>query len=325
MSTPSFFALSNRNKRSAIINLKMGADVLKRLVEKADVLIESYRPGVMKRLGCDYESLKRVNPRLVYCALSGYGQSGPYIEREGHDLNYTSLAGITGAMEQPQPVGGQMADVGGAYIAVAGIMAALFRREREGVGGFVDTSLFESALPFGAYAWSEAVTLGVSAGHGALSGGLACYQVYRTRDERLVSLAALEPKFWSNFCATVDRTDLVDDYLVPDRQRYLKGEVAEIFARRDAEEWHALLYDAECCFALVAPPSELANDEQVSARGMAGVDAFGLWMRSPIRLDGELAERGISPEYGVHTRTVLREAGYADVEIDELFTDGKVK
>jgi alpha-methylacyl-CoA racemase len=323
--TPYFFALSNRNKRSAIINLKLGADVLKRLVERADVLVESYRPGVMARLGCDYDTLKLTNPRLIYCAMSGYGQNGPYVEREGHDLNYISLAGITGAMETPQPPGGQMADVGGAYIAVAGITAALFRREREGVGGFVDTSLFESALPFAAYAWSEAVTQGTAAGHGGLTGGLACYNIYKTRDEKLVSLAALEPKFWTNFCASVDRTELIPDYLVADRQRYLKGEVAEIFLRRDAEEWHALLYDAECCFALVAPPNELANDDQVSARGMAGVDEFGLWMRSPIHIDGEKVERGVSPEYGVHTRLVLREAGYTDVEIDELFTDGKVR
>jgi alpha-methylacyl-CoA racemase len=325
MITPTFFALSNRNKRSAIINLKASADVLKRLVEHADVLVESYRPGVMARLGCDYETLKLHNPRLVYCAMSGYGQNGPYIQREGHDLNYISLAGITGAMETPQPPGGQMADVGGAYIAVAGIMAALFRREREGVGGFVDASLFESALPFAAYAWSEAVTMGTGAGQSGLTGGLACYNIYATRDERLVSIAALEPKFWSNFCATVDRTDLIADYLVPDRQRYLKSEVAEIFARRDAKEWDALLHDAECCFALVASPNDLANDEQVAARGMAGVDEFGLWMRSPIHVDNDQVERSVSPEYGVHTRAVLNEAGYTNIEIDALIAQGKVK
>ncbi len=323
--SPTFYTLSNRNKRSAIINLKAGVDVLKKLVESADVLVESYRPGVLARLGCDYDALKAVNPRLVFCSMSGYGQAGPYAAREGHDLNYISLAGITGAMSTPQPPGGQMADVGGAYIAVAGIMAALFKREREGIGSFVDVSLFEAALPFAAYAWSEALSSGTGAGEGGLTGGLACYNIYTARDGNHIALAALEPKFWTNFCATVERTDLIPDYVLPERQRYLKVEVAQIFARRTAQEWHDLLYDAECCFSLVASPDALANDPQVAARGMAGVDDGGAWLRSPLHIDGDTVERTTAPDYGAHTRDILRAAGYTDGDIDALITAGKVQ
>ncbi|NWF70341.1 MAG: CoA transferase [Chloroflexi bacterium] len=324
--SPAFFALSNRNKRSAVINLKTGADVLKKLVERADVLVESYRPGVMARLGCDYDTLKAINPRLVFCAMSGWGQDGPYAQREGHDLNYVALAGILGMMGTPQPLGGQVADVGGAYLALAGILAALFKREREGVGSFVDIGLFESALPFVAYSWSESQTLGSGAGGGgALTGALACYNVYTAKDGHPVALAALEPKFWANFCSTIDRPDLIPDYADPDRQRYLKTEVAEIFARRTAQEWHDLLHDAECCFSLVTTPDQLALDEQVRARNLAGADKNGAWMRSPLRIAGDDMPLGAVPAYGAHTRVILREAGYTSAEVDALIAAGKAR
>jgi crotonobetainyl-CoA:carnitine CoA-transferase CaiB-like acyl-CoA transferase len=323
--SPAFFALSNRNKRSVVVNLKLAVDVLKRLVEKADVLVESYRPGVLKRLGCDYETLKQVNPRLVFCAMSGWGQDGPYAQREGHDINYVARAGISGAMETPQPLGGQIADVGGAYIAVTGIMAALFRREREGVGSFVDVSLFEAALPFASFAWSEAVALTLGAGQGALTGGLACYNVYKAKDGRYVTLGALEQKFWANFCSTVDRNDMLPDYLAPERQRYLKLEVTEIFAKRTSQEWYDLLYDAECCFSIVTETNTLGTDPHLRARNMVGVDHFGIWMRSPVHINDNYVERTIAPEQGAHTRAILHEAGYSDIEIDTLIAIGKVK
>jgi crotonobetainyl-CoA:carnitine CoA-transferase CaiB-like acyl-CoA transferase len=326
MMSPAFFAVSNRNKRSVIINLKNeeGVSVFKKLVESADVLVESYRPGVLTRLGCSYETLAEINPRLIYCALSGWGQDGPYAQREGHDLNYVALAGMTSAMPQPQPMGGQIADVGGAYIAVAGIVMALFKRERQGVGSFVDVSLFESGLPFAAYGWIEALS---SESTGALTGGLACYNVYEAKDGKPVAIAALEPKFWENFCATVDRTDLIDNYTAPDRQRYLKGEVAEIFARRTADEWQSLLYDAECCFSLVNPPNALANEPQIQARGAAGVDAQNnAWLRSPIHTgdDAPVAFKP-TPGYGAHTREILREAGYSDNVLEVLAKSGAIQ
>lgn len=323
-----FFRMNNRNKRSLILDLKQpdGVAVLKRLVERADVLVEGFRPDVMARLGCGYDSLRLVNPRLVYCSISGWGANGPYVNRSGHDLNYVATAGLTGAMAEPQVMGGQIADVGGAYVAVAGILAALLRRERTNEGGYVDVSLFESALPFGLFPWVEAVATGAGGGQGGLTGGAACYNVYRARDDRAVSLAALEPKFWTNFCAAVERPDLIPDYLVPERQPYLRAELAGIFALKTAAEWDALLNEADCCFAVVNPPGAVADDPHVQARGMMGVGADGApWMRSPLHLDGSSVERGSVPGYGEHTRAVLSEAGYTQAEVDALLQAGVVR
>jgi alpha-methylacyl-CoA racemase len=323
-----YFRMNNRNKRSMILDLKQeqGQAVLKKLVEKADVLVEGFRPDVMKRLGCDYDALKAVNSRLVYCSISGWGADGPYAARSGHDLSYVSTAGLTGAMEHPQVFGGQVADIGGAYIAFSGILAALLRRERAGEGGFVDASLFEASLPFGMYPWVEAVMTGTGSGEGGLTGGVACYRIYKTRDGSLVSLAALEPKFWGNFCTVIERPDLIPDYLSPQSQPYLRVELEEIFALRTRAEWLILLKDVDCCFAPVEPLAALGNDPQVQARGLVGIGSDGApWMRSPVRLDGDAFQVGNVPGYGEHTRAVLHEAGYSAAEIESLLKNNIVK
>lgn len=318
-----YFHMNNRDKRSLILDLKQaaGVGVLKKLVETADVLVEGFRPGVMARLGCDYDALKAVNPRLVYCAISGWGADGPYADRSGHDLNYVSIAGLPGATETPGVPGGQVADIGGAYMAVAGITAGLFGAARTGEGCFVDVSLFESSLPFVLYPWAEAVTTGLHP-PGGLTGGAACYNIYHARDGEALSLAALEPKFWGNFCAVVGRPDLIPDYLAPERQPYLRAELTHLFAHKPLDEWRALLEDADCCFAPVNPPGALADNPHVRARGMAGVNADGApWMRSPIRL-GDAFTPGRAPGYGEHTRAVLREAGYSDADIERFLASG---
>ena len=312
-----YFRTTNRNKRSTIINLKseLGVGVLHQLTRSADVLIESYRPGVMERLRCDYETLQAVNPRLIYCSLSGWGQNGPYAQRSGHDLNYLAVSGLIGEMNQPQPPGGQIADIGGAYSATAGIVAALYGREKTGAGSYLDLSLFESALPFFASSWIESVV--DSETRGRLSGRYACYNVYQAHDGIYVSLGALEPQFWENFCMAIERPDLVEDYLAPDRQRYLLVELEQIFALMSAAEWFSLLDPADCCFALVNTAEDTASDPQIRARDALGVDAVP-WIRSPIRLDGELPPLGTSPAFGEHTRAVLLEAGFSNTEIDVL-------
>lgn len=320
-----FFRMNNRDKRSIVVNLKVeaGRAILKKLAESADVLIEGNRPDVMTRLGCDYDTLRVINPRLVYCSLSGWGADGPYAQMGNHDLNYVSVAGMTNAMETPQIMGGQVADIGGAYIAVAGILAALLRRATTGEGGYVDTSLSEATLPFMLMNWAEAITTKDKNRLGSLSGRQACYHVYTSQDGRALALGALEPKFWANFCNAIERPDLIDGYLAPDRQDYLINEVKGIFSIRTADEWQRLLGEADCCFTVANQPHEIADDPHYKARGMLGVFDDGTpWMRSPIRVsESEPAINNVIPAYGAHTREVLLDAGYSDAEIEGFRQD----
>lgn len=325
-----YFRMNNRGKRSAVINLKEpeGQDILKTLVKSADVLIEGFRPGVMDRLGCDYGALALINPRLVYCALSGWGAHGPSSQDGNHDLNYVAAAGLLGAMETPQVMGGQVADIGGAFIAVAGILAALLRRTKTNEGGFVDAALAEAALPFTLYNWVESVSgMGADGRQGKLSGGLACYRVYRTFGGGHISLAALEPKFWANFCNMVSRPDLIADYEAEAKQPYLIKELEQLFATHTLEHWDALLSGADCCFMPVKSPSDVQDDPQFRTRDMLGTFPDGTrWMRSPIRINGADPQMTNSvPDYGEHTRQVLQEAGYDDAQIDSLIGAGIIK
>ncbi len=324
-----FFRMNNRAKRSLVLDLKAaeGVAVLKRLVKRADVLIESFRPGVMARLGADYQSLKAENPGLIYCALSGWGSEGPWASVSGHDLNYATAAGLVGAMQNPQPLGGQVADIGGAFAAVAAITAALLRRERGGGGAFLDIGLAEAALPFALYNWVEALTMGLGGGQGGLTGGLACYRVYRTRDNQAVALAALEEKFWGNFCNAIGRPDLIENHQAPDRQRYLIGELTEIFALKTAREWEEVLADADCCFTRVTGAGEIDQNPHFKARGLLGMFSDGTpWMRSPIRIsDSTPRVDNDAPAYGQHTEQVLQEAGYTAEDIAQLLRAGIIK
>jgi alpha-methylacyl-CoA racemase len=322
-----FFRTSNRNKRSIIIDLKTeaGQQVFHKLVETADVVLEGFRPGVTERLQVDYDTLKGVNPRLVYCSLSGWGQDGPYAEKSGHDLNYVALGGIQGSTRTPHPLGAQIADVGASYVGVMGICAALFKRERTGEGDYVDVSLFESAMPFALVQFVESLTAGFPGGNGSLTGRLACYEVYHSQDEQPMTLAALEPKFWANFCNTVEHPEWITIHQDPEKQAYLKSEIQAMFSTKTAAEWNTLLADADCCFTLVTAPEDVIHDPQVQARQAAGIGADGIpWMRSPVRFRSDEFTIGAVPGYGEHTTAILTEAGYSENEIARLHASGAV-
>ncbi|HKS69152.1 MAG TPA: CoA transferase, partial [Ktedonobacterales bacterium] len=280
------FTAVNRNKRSAAINLKHpgGREALLRLVDGSDVLIESFRPGVMDRLGLSHASLRERNPRLVVCALTGYGQDGPYRERVGHDINYVGYAGLLAHLTSPgQPPtlpGAQLADIaGGALMAVVGILAALVGRAATGEGRIVDVSMMDGTLALLPLLASIVLNGGAEPGPGEawLAGALPGYNVYATRDGRYVTVGALEPKFWAELCRRLGREDLIARQFprAADDAREVKEALAAIFRTKTRDEWVAELGDAEVCFGPVNTLAEALADPQARARGVSARVDFG--------------------------------------------------
>jgi alpha-methylacyl-CoA racemase len=333
-----FLAL-NRNKTSMRLNLKSdeGRDVLLRLVRDADVLLESFRPGVLDRLGVGYERLRQGNPRLVYCAITGYGQTGPYTQRAGHDMNYLGLIGLLGLSGEaggpPVQAAGQIADLGGgALMAAFGIMAALHERERSGEGQLVDVSMADGALSWLAMVAARYFADGVAPRRGELelAGGLLCYRPYRCADG-WVSLGALEPKFFQAWCRGVGREDLIEkQFERPGSAAH--AEVEQVFLQRTRDEWAAFNDEHDCCLEPVLGLDEALESELVRAREMvATLDQPGV--ADPVRLlgvpvkfsrtPGDPAQRP-GPVLGEHTDEVLRAAGYDDDAIAALKEAGAV-
>ena len=323
-----FFQASNRGKKSIAIDLKSAAGqaLLHRLVESADVLIEGFRPGVTARLGADYETLRAINPQLVYCSLSGWGQTGPYAALSGHDLNYIARDGVLGAATEPGMPGAQAADVSGAYVAVMAILAALLQRQGTGEGDYLDVALSEAAMPLALAAWVEAQTAPADGEFISLRGESACYRLYICADNEPVVLGAVEAKFWANFCLAVDKSEWIAQQYERSGQPALIGAVAALFKSKTADEWSARLADADCCFSRVIAPDQLLNDAQIAARGMVGVDERGVaWMRSPIRLSGDAISRQAAPAHGQHTVEVLREIAYSARDIEQLLAEKLIR
>src|SRR2546423_9762672 len=269
-----FLAL-NRNKRSIRVNLKDegGRDVLLRLAREYDVLLESFRPGVLDRLGVGYERLREENPGLVYCAISGYGQDGPYRDRSGHDMNYLGLIGLLGLTGDrggpPVQAAGQIADIGGgALMAAFGILAALRERDRSGEGQFVDVSMADGSLSWLAMVAARYFCEGPTPHRGdpELAGSLVCYRPYECADG-WVTLGALEPKFWRNWCVGVGREDLVEkEFEEPGSEAH--AQAAEGFKRRTRDEWQAFASEHDCCLEPVLDLDEALDSELVRAREM---------------------------------------------------------
>jgi crotonobetainyl-CoA:carnitine CoA-transferase CaiB-like acyl-CoA transferase len=331
------FLSLNRGKRSVRIDLKSeaGRDVLLRLVRDADVLLESFRPGVLDRLGVGYERLRQENPRLVYCAITGYGLTGPNVQRSGHDMNYLGLNGVLAlsgdADGPPAQAGAQIADLGGgALMGAFGILAALRERDRSGEGQLVDVSMFDGALSWLAMVAARVFAAGEQPRRGAemLSGSLLCYRLYKCADG-WVTLGALEPKFFAAWCHGVDREDLLEHQFEPPGSP-AHAEVEAIFATRTRAGWAAFANEHDCCLEPVLEVEEALESELVRAREMviefeqpgAGM-VKGLGM--PVKLSrtpGQVRSGG--PALGEHTEQVLRESGFSDEEIAQLLAAGAV-
>jgi alpha-methylacyl-CoA racemase len=330
-----FFHALNRNKRSIAIDLRRpeGPGVLLRLVRGFDVVLESFRPGVMDRLGVGYAALSRENPAIVLCSISGYGQDGPYRDRAGHDIDYVAVAGVLGVNgppEAPVPLGVQVADVaGGSWPAVAGILAALVGRASTGRGAHVDIAMAEGALAMLALQQGAADARGTPLRRGGeqLNGGSACYGVYRAKDGGFVALGALEPKFFRSFCEAVGRPELADRQFDDDGAGP-RAEVEAIFASRTRAEWGEFAGRHDVCVMPVLTGDEPRRDPQLAHRG-SFVEVPTEWegrsmpgLASPVRIRGTTAPLRQAPRIGADTPAVLAEGGFGPDEVDALRAAG---
>ncbi len=328
----------NRGKRSMRINLKeeAGRDVLLRLVKDADVVLESFRPGVLDRLGVGYERMKQENPGLVYCAITGYGLDGPFVDRSGHDMNYLGLIGLLGITGEadgpPVQAGGQIADIGGgALMAAFGILAALRERERTGTGQIVDISMADGALSWLAMVAAQYLCDGEvpRRGHMSLSGAYVCYRPYECKDG-YVTLGALEPKFFAAWCQGVGREDLMEkQFEAPGSEAH--AEIQAIFKERTRDEWQEFASNHDCCLEPVLEIDEVIDSELVRAREMVvevdqpGADQTVRLLANPVKLSETPARDNLpGPSLGEHTDQVLAEAGYSDDEIAAMKESGAV-
>lgn len=325
----------NRSKRSIRLDLKSdaGREAFMRLVETADVIVEGFRPGVTARLGVDYESVSAVNPGIVYCAITGYGQDGPNRDRAGHDLNYlasTGLLAMTGAADGPpvQPAG-QIGDIGGGALTSAfGILTALFEKQRTGRGQMVDISMTDGALAWLAMPAGAWFNDGQVPGRGAsiLNGGVCCYLTYEAADG-WVSCGALEPKFWRAFCEGTGNPDLIAlQFDPPGSESWEK--VAAVFRQRTRDEWKAFNDEHDCCIEPILELDEALESDLVRERGMVvefeqpGIGAVRQ-LANPVRLSQTPAlEPRPAPGIGADTRDVLSEAGFSEQEITGLYEAG---
>jgi alpha-methylacyl-CoA racemase len=337
------FLSLNRNKRSIRLDLKQerGREALLALVGGYDVVLESFRPGVLDRLGVGYERMREANPGIVYCAISGYGQSGPRREASGHDMNYLGLIGLLGLTGErggePVQAGGQIADLGGgALMAAFGILAAL--RERDGGGGHAGSGegqLVDVSMSDGALSWLALVAGAYFAdgtvprrGDLPLAGSLICYRPYECADG-WISLGALEPKFWAAWCRGVAREDLVAEQFAgvgsPAHEQVL-----EIFRGRTRAQWEAFAREHDCCLEPVLELDEALESELVAAREMVveieqpGAEGTVRQLGIPVKLARTPGEHGRlpGPALGEHTEAVLRDAGYSQAEVAELLASG---
>lgn len=331
---PELFELVNRGKKSVTLDLRKpeAVAIFKKMVGDADVVIESFRPGVMDRLGCGHDNLKTINPRLVYAALTGYGQTGPYKDRAGHDMNYCGYAGVldqTGVSGGPPALSNfQIADLaGGALTCAVGILAAVLGARASGTGTLVDVSMLDGTLALQAMSMATIRTMGHARprGNDMLTGALPNYSVYEAADGKHVALAALEPKFFVNFCNAVNRPDLARMPLAPgEGGAALRAELTALFLTRTRDEWDDLLGDKDCCVSAIYTPEEALEHGQARARGMiesaSGKPAFGM----PIRFSDSCCDRGSSPALGADTREVLRAAGIDDTGFAALSAAGAI-
>src|SRR5574343_474084 len=320
-----------RNEQGLVLDLKKpeGVEVFLRLASTADVIIESFRPGVVDKLGIGYDTVRALNPKITYCAISGYGQTGPYRELAGHDINYLGYAGVLDQIgcedSAPAIPNLQIADLlGGALTAAMGILAAVLDAQRHGEGRYVDVSMTDSVLAHSYFAMLRLNDAGHSAPRGTdlLTGGLPCYATYRCADGRYMAVGALEGKFWQQCCATLGHPE----WVARQWDGSLRGELAALFASQPRDVWAGRFAATDCCVTPVLTPEEALENAQLRARGMI-VEADGLpQFAPPLQVSAHpFAIRQPAPRAGEHTDEILEAAGIDAAERARLKASGAIR
>jgi crotonobetainyl-CoA:carnitine CoA-transferase CaiB-like acyl-CoA transferase len=333
-----FFRMVNRNKQSLRLDLKQaaGVEVFMRLAEDADVIFESFRPGVVDKLGIGYEAVRAINPRIVYCAITGYGQTGPWADFAGHDINFLATAGLLdqigthdgNASSPPAIPNLQIGDLlGGALTPLVGVLAAVIGAKASGQGSYVDVAMTDAVLAHTLFPLVTTLMYGQPAPRGAdlLTGGVPCYGVYRTADDRYLAVGALEPKFWQVLCATLERPDLAPHGLATgDEGARVKRDLADLLASKPLSHWAPIFAAADCCVTPVLRLDEALTHPQLTARKMLA-DVGGLPQYAPpFKLSAwPWPTATPAPAAGADSDTLLAVAGYAVTEITSL-RDAKV-
>ena len=335
------FNALQRNKRSIALNLKEpeALAIFRRLASGTDVVVEGFRPGVVDRLGVGYEQVREINPRAIYCSVSGYGQTGPYAQMAGHDINYISFAGALGLIGdspdgKPAIPLNLIADyAGGGLCGAVGILAALMAREKTGLGQYVDIAMTEGVLYMLCGAIADAFSQGYTPARGStrLNGGSPYYNVYRTADDRFFSIAAIEPWFWENLCRAIGREDLIPHQTAGEEKRAEIARTLEsIFLTKSRDEWFEVLRDANISVGKVYDLDEVLSDPQALARGMV------VELETPGVPEGKVKQPGIpfhlsetpgkvhhpGSVTGQHTAEVLASLGYNPDGIADLQARG---
>lgn len=319
-----YFRMINRNKRGLVLDLKRpeGAAVFLKLAAEADVIVESFRPGVVDKLGIGYGVVSRINPRIVYCSISGYGQDGPYRELAGHDINYLGYAGV---LDQIGSEGGppaipnvQIADLlGGALTATTGILAGVVDAARTGQGRYVDVAMTDSVLAHTYFSMLRLNDAGRSAPRGTdlLSGGLPCYATYACSDGRYMAVGALEGKFWQACCKVLERPE----WVARQWDASLRAEMAALFGTRPRDDWAERFLPVDCCVTPVLSPEEALVNEQLVARGMVCQADGTTQFAPPFKFSGhQFAVRRPAPAAGEHCNEILAAAGYTSDQVEAL-------
>ncbi|RAL21836.1 CoA transferase [Lujinxingia litoralis] len=327
------YASINRNKRSLALDLKSsrGRSVVRQMLGQVDVLVESYRPGVLARLGLAPQELRESFPELIICSISGFGQTGPARERAGHDLNFLARAGLLGqnaaAGQSPVVPGFQLADLaGGALYAALGITAALYGRERGKEGAWLDISMTEGALSLVApLVAMQAAGDPVRPGAGLLSGGLPCYRLYPTADGRHLAVAALEPKFWEALVAALHLEHLSGKGMLGgEAGEEVARELGDLLASESLNHWERLLARVDCCVEPVRDVGELIGDAMHQAREVFFMLAGVQQTRTPLSAQTLARDATPAPRRGEHSEAVLQDFGWSTESIDDLRRQGVI-